>query len=184
LKGKNLKYYGGCDPSMGKNNPSAIVTGCWDTENEKLYLVEAEIKHRSASQLETDLINLQLKYNMLGIAFENNNAYEYMRADLMEKASQKGVILPLIPITSKIPLEVRIEAMEPFICSLEPKILFHSGLSQLLSELETWPEKQSHHHYDGLSALGLLFEMIIKRHAHLPRLKTSNQRQWSYTDAY
>jgi hypothetical protein len=56
--------------------------------------------------------------------------------------------------------------MEPFITDrLAPSILLHAALRQLLDELDTWPEKQSHHHYDGLTALQILW-MIASTRAH------------------
>jgi len=61
-----------------------------------------------------------------------------------------------------IPKETRIESLEPYICGLDPQILFHSSQSQLLDELNDWPEKQPHHDYDGLDALYLLFTIAIQ----------------------
>lgn len=173
------RYYGACDPSMGyseKHHPSAIIIGGWDIKNKQLHIIEATIKRRYPSKLESDLIQYQKKYQMAAIAFENNNAYEYMRKSLMENASSNGIILPLIGITASVPMDVRIDSLEPYITGLNPTILFHSTLTQLLNELETWPEKQSHHHYDGLSALHLLYSLVISRHTELSRIKTALKR--------
>lgn len=172
----NMKYwvqanerwiiFGACDPSMGKNeksHPSSIVIGGLDKKSNKLHILEAEIKRRVPSKLLNDLIKLQKKYQCKTIAFENVNAYEHMRLTFIKEASQEGIILPLKGVPVNIPKETRIESLEPYICGLDPQILFHSSQSQLLDELNDWPEKQSHHDYDGLDALYLLFTIAIQQ---------------------
>ena len=72
--------------------------------------------------------------------------------------------LPLVGLTASVPLEVRVEGLEPYINdTLNPSILFNPGLTLLLSELETWPEPQTGHHYDGLSALHILWMIAVSR---------------------
>jgi hypothetical protein len=74
------------------------------------------------------------------------------------------VPLPLVGVTATVPAPVRIDSLEPFVTDLlMPQILFHAGLTQLLSELDTWPEPQTNHHYDGLTALHLLWYVAITR---------------------
>jgi hypothetical protein len=85
-----------------------------------------------------------------------------------------------VGVTAKVPLEVRVEGLEPYINDqLNPSILFNPGLTLLMSELETWPEPQTGHHYDGLSALQLLWMIAVSRGAGsfawepIPRRETS-----------
>lgn len=160
-------FFGACDPSMGRNeksDPSAIVGGGWDRQRGKLHVVHAEIKRRVPSKLEADLIAFQREFRCQGIAFENNNAYESMRGSLKVNALQKGVALPLVGVTATVEQEIRIDSLEPFVTdALEPSILFDSSLTLLLSELDTWPEKQPGHHYDGLCALHLLWYIAVTR---------------------
>ena len=160
-------FFGACDPSMGKgekSDPSSIVGGGWDRQRGKLHVVHAEIKRRVQSKLEADLIAFQREFNCQGIAFENNNAYESMRGNLITNAMQKGVALPLIGVTATVEQEIRIDSLEPFVTdALEPSILFDPSLSLLLSELDTWPEKQPGHHYDGLCGLHLLWWICVTR---------------------
>jgi predicted phage terminase large subunit-like protein len=162
---ENWINFGACDPSMGKNeksHPSAILIGGLDRLENKLYILEADIKRRVPSKLKSDLIKWQKQYQCQTIAFENVNAYEHMRLTFVKEASQEGIILPLRGISINIPKETRIESLEPYICGLEPQILFHSSQSQLLNELLDWPEKQSQHDFDGLDALYLLYTIAIK----------------------
>ncbi|WP_316154734.1 hypothetical protein [Cupriavidus sp. BIC8F] len=161
--------FGACDPSMGaneKSDPSALLVGGFDTWNSKLHLIAAEIKRRVPSKLEADLIAMQREFKCRAIGFENNNAYEHSRQTFIQAGMRAGVPLPLVGVTATVAPEVRIDSLEPFITDrLAPSILLHADLRQLLDELDTWPEKQSHHHYDGLTALHILW-MIASTRAH------------------
>ncbi len=159
--------FGACDPSMGKtekSDPSALLVGGFNRETGVLNVIEAVIKRRVTSKLEADLIALQLEYNMRAIGFENNNAFEYMRTSFITNATKKGVALPLIGVTAVVSPEERIDSLEPFVCDMfAPKILLHSKLTTLQDEMDTWPEKQTHHHYDGLVALQILWMVALSR---------------------
>ncbi|WP_420996229.1 hypothetical protein ACKI2N_002505 [Cupriavidus sp. 30B13] len=159
--------FGACDPSMGaneKSDPSALLAGGFDTWNGKLHVIHAEIKRRVPSKLEADLITMQREFKCRAIGFENNNAYEHSRQTFIKASMAAGVPLPLVGVTASVPPDVRIDGMEPFITDrLAPSILLHAALRQLLDELDTWPEKQSHHHYDGLTALQILWMIASTR---------------------
>lgn len=163
--------FGACDPSMGRNeksDPSSIVGGAWDRQRGKLHVFEALIKRRVPSKLESDLIGFQREHRCLAIAFENNNAYEHSRQTFVKAGIQAGVPLPLVGITESVDPEVRIDSLEPYITdAFDPSILFSPALAQLLAELDSWPEKQSHHHYDGLSGLYLLWKIASTRGASM-----------------
>ncbi|MFA7242367.1 MAG: hypothetical protein WC091_19820 [Sulfuricellaceae bacterium] len=165
----NWVYFGACDPSMGKgetSDPSAILVGGYDLQAKKLHVIEAKIKRRVPSKLEHDLIEAQREYSMVAIGFENNNAYEHSRQTFILAGMAANVPLPLVGITATVPAAVRIDSIEPYISdSFEPRILFHAGLAQLLDELDTWPQIMSGHHYDGLTALHLLWTLATTRGA-------------------
>lgn len=159
--------FGACDPSMGKNeksDPSAIVAGGLDIVNRKLHVISASIKRRVPSKLEADLIAAQREHRFQAIGFENNNAYEWARQSLVKAGLAKGVPLPLVGVTAVVSPEIRIDSLEPYITDrLEPSILFHPGLTGLLAELDAWPEPQAGHHYDGLTALHILWMIAQSR---------------------
>lgn len=161
--------FGACDPSMGlgeKSDPSALLAGGWDQERQRLHVIEAAIKRRVPSKLESDLIDFQREFKCRAIAFENNNAYEHSRQTFITNGLRKGVALPLVGLTETLDQETRIEGLEPYITdAFTPRILFSPALIQLLAELDSWPEKQSNHHYDGLSGLYLLWQIASKRGA-------------------
>lgn len=159
--------FGACDPSMGaneKSDPSSIVVGGLDVHSLKLHVLLAEIKRRVPSKLESDLIKMQKEFNCLAIGFENNNAYEWARQSLIKAGLQQGVPLPLVGVTATVAPEVRIDSLEPFVTDIAaPQIIFNKAQTTLLAELDTWPEKQSGHHYDGLTALHILWMIAQTR---------------------
>lgn len=161
--------FGACDPSMGRgeqSDPSALLAGAWDREQQRLHVVEASIKRRVPSKLEADLVEFQREYRCLAIGFENNGAFEHSRQTFVTAGLARQVPLPLIGMTATVEQELRIESLEPYITdAFEPRILFNPALTQLLAELDSWPEKQSNHHYDGLCALHLLWLVASTRGA-------------------
>ena len=159
--------FGACDPSMGKgekSDPSALIAGAWDRERSKLHVERCDIKRRLPSKLEADLVAFQREMRCIAIAFENNNAYEHSRQTFITNGLRAGVALPLIGITETVDPEVRYDSLEPYINdAFEPRILFNPSLTLLLAELDSWPEKQGNHHYDGLSGLYLLWKLASTR---------------------
>ena len=172
-------HYGACDPSMGKgesSDPSAVLVGAWDTDKQRLHVVHAAIKRRIPTRLLADLVAAQREYQCVAWGFENNSAFEYMRQSFIQQALAQGVMLPLIGITAKVDPQVRIDSLEAPITDIEPRILLHADQRALLDELDTWPEPQTHHHYDGLSALHLLWMMALTRAGGVPRVASAGRR--------
>lgn len=167
LRSDRWLMFGACDPSVGKghtSDPSAILIGGYDRERGKLNVIEAAVKRRVPSKLESDLIEAQRAYRTQAFGFENNAAFETQRQNIVREALRRGVPIPLIGITAVGDQESRIDALEPFITdAMEPRILFSPGLVALLGELDSWPEAQPNHHYDGLSALAILWMLAVTR---------------------
>ncbi|HBE9082721.1 hypothetical protein [Serratia fonticola] len=159
--------FGACDPSMGRgqtSDPSAILVGGWNRNRQRLEVIEARSKRRLPSKLEADLIAIQTEFKCIAIGFENNNAYEHSRQTFVSAGLREGVSLPLVGVTASVPLEVRVDSLEPFVNdALAPRIRFNPALTLLLDQLNTWPEKQSGHHYDILSALHILWMIAVSR---------------------
>lgn len=166
-RSRDWLMFGACDPSMGKgetSDPSAILVGGLDQRMKRLHVIHAAIKRRVPSKLEADLIATQREFGCRAIAFENNNAYEHSRQTFIRAGIDAGVPLPLVGVTATVPAEVRIDSLEPFVTDLfMPGLAFHASLAQLLAEMDTWPAPQTNHHYDGLTALHLLWHIAITR---------------------
>jgi hypothetical protein len=179
------RLFGACDPSLGqseKADPSALIVGAYAPDIRKLHVVEADIKRRVPDKLMEAMLGMQRKYSCLAWAFENNAAFEYMRQSFIERGMEAGVPLPLVGVTATVAQEVRIESLQEFIGGLNPRILFHPGLCALLAELDTWPEKQTRHHYDGLTALHLLWMLSVTRTMKLPTLPSIPRRSKKCVD--
>jgi predicted phage terminase large subunit-like protein len=159
--------FGGCDPSMGKgesSHPSALIAGAWDRQRGRLHVLDARIKRRLPSKLEADLIRFQRDHQCLAIGFENNNAYEHSRQTFVTAGITAGVALPLVGLPESVEREVRIDGLEPYITdAITPRISFDPSLTQLLAELDQWPEPPAGHDYDGLCALYILWKLCVTR---------------------
>lgn len=160
------QMFGGCDPSMGRgetSDPSSLLVGGRNRLSGVLHVEVADIKRRVPSKLEADLVRLQAEFGCLAWGFENNNAYEHMRQTFVAAGLAQGVPLPLVGITASVPPEVRIESLEPYITDpAVPGIVFAAHLTQLLAELDAWPEAQSGHHFDGLCGLWVLHQVALR----------------------
>lgn len=171
--------YGGCDPSMGKGesaDPSALTVGFWSREMKKFHVEYCERKKRVPSKLISDLIRLQQHYNCVVWGFENNNAYEYMRTQFIKGALAQKVTLPLRGMTAVLSQIEYIESMEPFVTGLEPQIVFHASCNQLIEEMETFPDKEGHHHYDGLVSLHKAWVAASTGAGGIPYIASSRRR--------
>jgi hypothetical protein len=167
--------YGACDPSMGKTttaDPSALLVGFYCRELQKLHVEHESRRVRGTSKLLTDLINLQREYNCLVWGFENNTAFEYMRQDYIKRGLERGVALPLRGITATVSQEERIGALEPFVTNSPAQIAFNNRCTLLVDELESWPEKQSTHHYDLSCALAILWMVSHTGAGGMPKVRS------------
>lgn len=171
-------FYGGCDPSMGKGqkgHPSALVVGGFDTVSLILHVMYVSRKRRVPSKLAADLIMLQKEFNCMAWGFESVNAYDHMRTSFIDAALRQQVYLPLVGVTTNVPKEVRIDGLEPVITLDEPKILFRADQTQLTDELDTFPEPQTEHDYDGLDALQILYAVAVSRAGGVPQIVTRSR---------
>ncbi|PAJ69402.1 hypothetical protein CJF42_26190, partial [Pseudoalteromonas sp. NBT06-2] len=89
--------------------------------------------------------------------FENNNAFDYMRSDFIKRGLDQGIALPLRGVTATVGQDERIGALEPFVTNTPAQIAFHTKCRLVMDELENWPDKQTHHHFDLSCALSILW---------------------------
>jgi hypothetical protein len=171
-------FYGGCDPSMGKgqkSHPSALLVGGFDPVSLILHVMYVSRKRRVPSKLAADLIMLQKEFNCQAWGFESVNAYDYMRTEFIDAALRQQVYLPLVGVTTNVPKEVRIDGLEPVISSMSPRILFQADQTQLTDEMDTFPEPQAEHDYDGLDGLQILYATAVSRAGGVPRIVTRSR---------
>ena len=153
----NLKYYLGCDPSLGldsvKGDPSAIVVVAKDVTTGKLYIVEADIKRRPPEEIVDTILAYQIKYKITKIGIEANQ-YQRVLVDMVRKTGEAMRIYPNIEaIVNKDNKISRIQTLRPRI--LSGNLQFSRKHRQLLEEARYFPKGR---HDDGLDAL----EMAVR----------------------
>jgi len=171
--------YGACDPSMGKGesaDPSSLIIGHYNPKTKKGYVEHCTRKRRQPSVLLADMIKLQNEFNPNCWGFENNNAFEWMRKSFATMALDQKVIMPLTGWTATKSQQEYIETLEPFITDLDPDILFHARCHALIEEMGTYPDKESHHHYDGLVSLHLWWVTAVSRAGGLKLPRSSKTK--------
>ncbi len=179
---RHWRWYGGCDPSLGKgktSDPSGLVVGAWCTELLQLHVEVAASKRRIPTKLQADLITAQKTYPIVLWGFENNGAFEHSRQTFITEALRQEVTLPLygITATAQTGAEVWIDSLEPIVNG--GRIQFRSDLHMLLEQLRDWPNPQSHHHYDLMVALYLCWVIASAGVGGLPKINTAGRRRAS-----
>jgi len=169
------KAYGACDPSMGKTkkaDPSGLLVGLYNKTSHQLHLEYESRKVRGASKLMNDLIWAQKEYGCVCGGLRNNNAFDYMRHDFIKRGLDQGIALPLRGVTAITSAEERIGALEPFVTNSPAQILFHSRCRMMMDELETWPDKQTGHHYELSCCLAILWMISSTGQGGMPKINS------------
>lgn len=155
-------FFGAIDPSLGKNNrnrdPSAILIGGYDRENDILDVVEASIRRRLPDVIISDAIAFQRDYNCQLWFVESVQFQELLRTDLMKEAARYNLAMPCIPIIPFADKALRIERLQP--PSSSGMIRFHKSQTVLLDQLQQWPNAD---HDDGPDCLEMLWTNAIER---------------------
>lgn len=182
-RSKDWIIYGAGDPSMGrgrKSDPSALLIGGFCPVASRLHAIWESRKQRVPSKLSADMIAAQREFRCRAWAFENNNAYEFMRQQFITDSIRAGVPLPLVGCTATVPAEVRIESIEPFVTDEnDPRFVVSPELLLLRDEMDTWPEPQTEHHYDLLTTSHLLWWIATTRGAGVFEFQSANAGRFS-----
>jgi len=138
--GKKLDIVMGVDPATGKKDGdySAIVTVGKDMSTGLYYVLDAFGERISDLKFVNKLIEKYQIYNPRKILFEAQIFQELYKNTVMREASKQGVHLPIKPVKSNAPKEVRIKSLEPLIEN--GLILFKENQTRLLKQLEEFPK--------------------------------------------
>ena len=158
---RDLVHFGAIDPSLGKRNksrdPSAILIGAYDRDDQTLDVVEASIRRRLPDLIIDNAIQLQREYSCQLWFVEAVQFQEMLRTELMKRAAQQHIALPaypVIPITDK---NLRIERLQ--IPVKEGLIRLHSSQQILIDQLQQWPNAD---HDDGPDCLEMLWTYSVQ----------------------
>ncbi len=137
---KKLEVIMGVDPATGKKDGdySAIVTVGKDKDTGLYYVLDAYGERISDLQFIKKLIEKYEFYRPKKIIFEAQIFQEQYKNTVMREASRQGVHLPIKPVKSSAPKEVRIKSLEPLIEN--GLILFRENQNLLLEQLEEFPK--------------------------------------------
>lgn len=153
-------FFGGIDPSLGKNgkgrDPSAILIGGFDRLSGKMDVVEASIRRRLPDIIISDTIALQREYRALLWFVESVQFQEFLRTSLMGEAARQGVGVSAIPITPIGDKNLRIERLQPPVKA--GLIRFSPDHVTLIEQLQQWPNAA---HDDGPDCLDMLWQNTL-----------------------
>lgn len=159
--GPGVKFYGACDPSLGRSanrgDFTAIVTLAQSAETKTLYVIDADIARRTPDQTIARIVALSQAYKYRGFAFESNQFQEVLAEQLRKRAREAGVSLYPKSVTNTTHKQTRIESLEPLVVSGQ---LRFSRRHQLL--LEQLRQFRLAAHDDGPDALEMAVEMARK----------------------
>jgi predicted phage terminase large subunit-like protein len=160
MKKRDWLYFGGIDPSLGKNNknrdPSAIIIGGYDKEEDIFDVVEASIRRRLPDIIIDNAIAMQRQYNCQLWYVEAVQFQELLRTDLMKAAAKAGLAMPCIPIIPITDKNLRIERLQPPVNA--GLIRFNIGQKILIDQLQQWPDAD---HDDGPDCLEMLWSAAL-----------------------
>ncbi len=118
LAGKDLIYYGGVDPSMGKNNtgcPSAIIGGAKDLETGHIFLRVDDCARRRPNAIIDRTIEYQRMYPFVRWNVESVQFQEFFKDILLQESVKQGIPIPAYGIPSRTDKDLRIQSMQPHI---------------------------------------------------------------------
>lgn len=162
LKKREWLYFGAIDPSLGKNNrnrdPSAILIGGYDPQDNVLDVVEASIRRRLPDVIISDAIALQRLYRCQLWFVEAVQFQELLRTDLMKAAAKASLAMPCIPITPITDKALRVERLQPPVVG--GLIRFNPAHKVLIDQLQQWPDAD---HDDGPDCLEMLWTNTLEK---------------------
>ena len=155
------EVYGGVDPTVvvsKRSDTSAIILVGRGVDN-KLYVIEADVKKRSAEQVIDDMVYIIANnYDMIkGFIVETNAMQQFFANTVKQKFLDMGMYVPWIEIKHPqgVSKERRIKSMIPYIKNGFVK--FHSSQKRLLSQLKNYPKDND----DGVDCLQTIVEQMV-----------------------
>lgn len=90
---ENPTYFGACDPSTGKGDPSAIIILARDGKTGTLYVIVADVRQRSINDTINDIVDYARRYYFTKFVVETNAFQTLMAEQLRERCLKEGVTL-------------------------------------------------------------------------------------------
>ncbi|TKJ33059.1 MAG: hypothetical protein CEE38_21510 [Planctomycetes bacterium B3_Pla] len=155
--GSQARFYGACDPSMGKNKRgdyTAIVILLRNYITKINYVIAANLSHLAPSGAIDKITDYARIYEFQKFAIESNNFQQLMVDDLKRSIVAYGRRLIVHEITSRSNKQSRIACLEPYV--KQGNLRFCRKHTLLLSQLTQFPLAKND---DGPDALEMAMQV-------------------------
>lgn len=157
FRAPRFRFYGYCDPSLGKSaqsDYSAIVTLAVDGDSGTAYVYDADLARRHPDRIISDILEKERLlrretgrgYTLFGA--ETNQFQWFLKEQLARESAKAGLYLPIQGVRATEDKTLRIESLQPDIRN--GYILFRRDQTLLLQQLSEFPMGA---HDDGPDAL-------------------------------
>ncbi len=160
---KDLLFYViALDPSKGRESQSGdyaafVILGV--DPSGRLY-VDADIARRPISSILDAAFALQLRHQPIRFAIETNQFQELLIPMMREKEEQYSTVIPYEPINNRLPKEIRIRRVEPYLQRGAIRFMRNSpSCTLLVDQLKAFPNGE---HDDGPDALDMAIQTAYK----------------------
>ena len=157
FRAPRFRFYGYCDPSLGKSaqsDYSAIVTLAVDAASGLAYVWDADLARRHPDRIISDILEKECLlrretgrgYTLFGA--ETNQFQWFLKEQLARESAKAGLYLPIQGVRATEDKTLRVESLQPDIRN--GYILFRRDQTLLLQQLSEFPMGA---HDDGPDAL-------------------------------
>jgi conserved hypothetical protein len=157
FRAPRFRFYGYCDPSLGKSaqsDYSAIVTLAVDGDSGTAYVYDADLARRHPDRIISDILEKERLlrretgrgYTLFGA--ETNQFQWFLKEQLARESAKAGLYLPIQGVRATEDKTLRVESLQPDIRN--GYILFRRDQTLLLQQLSEFPMGA---HDDGPDAL-------------------------------
>ncbi len=157
---ENPTFFGACDPSTGKGDPSAIIILVRDGKTGILYVIVADIRQRSINDTINDIVDYARRYYFTKFIIETNVFQTLMAEQLRERCLKEAITLNIEEVNNGSQSH-KVERIQSLHSYTKPGLIhFNKNHRPLLEQMYTFPRSL---HDDGPDAL----QMIVS-HVYTP----------------
>lgn len=154
---ENPTFYGACDPSTGKGDPSAIIILARDGKTGTLFVIVADIRQRSINDTINDIVDYARRYYFTKFVVETNVFQTLMAEQLRERCQKAGIALSVEEVNNG-PQSHKDERIQSLHGYTKPgAIHFNKNHKAFMEQMLTFPRSL---HEDGPDALQMIVSHI------------------------
>jgi predicted phage terminase large subunit-like protein len=155
---ENPTYFGACDPSTGKGDPSAIIILARDSKDGLLYVIVADICRRSINDTINDIVDYARRYYFTKFVIETNVFQLLMAEQLRERCLKESITLNIEEVNNGSQSH-KVERIQSLHSYTKPGLIqFNKNHRVLLEQMCFFPRAP---HDDGPDALQMIIAHIF-----------------------